>query len=475
MLKKISIISLLICTAVQSNAITLDWSGVYRAEYTEIDRPSLADGKERKAYGLNFLYLQPKIVASDGINVVSRFNVLTNSNPAYQDSQLGSILGSGTMSEPRLTAEHQNSMPLYVSQLYLNINQEYGSIVVGRAPIEFGMGMTHNAGNGLFDHWSDTRDVVGYKFWIDNLSFMPMLGKVYQKDFGQGVTVSDQILVMEYDNKDIGAKAGVFHETRRSSIESNNATATLPAGVLHPTQPATLVAGGTSQLVNLFFGRDWKSFQFKLEASFLTGDTGFTVGTDSVSYNAYAIAGEVLFPATEGSKWEFSGKFGVVSGDDPNTTNKYEGYQLDRNYEVGFLLFNHRMGQRDFLTSGLRHASDYDSTGKRILDLGNSADDEAVGNAMYIAPSVKYMWNDKFDVRSTLVYAQTMVNPTNSGDFQKDLGAELDIELTYKPRERVTWSTQLGYFLPGGAWKDGSNGLENKSNYGFTTKAAISF
>lgn len=472
MIKKISLLGFALSAMMASSAsaISIDWSGGYRAEYTEIDRPSLADGKERKAYGLNFLYLQPKIIASDGINIHSRFDVLTNSITAYQNSQLGAIIGSGTLSEPRLTSQTQSSASVYVSQLYLNVNQEFGSLVVGRAPIEFGMGITHNAGNGPFDHWYDTRDVVGYKFWIDNLSFMPMLGKVYQKDFGQGSTVSDQIFVLEYDNKDIGAKAGVFHETRRASFDSNNIAANT-TGIQQIFPGATLSDGGTSQLVNLFFGRDWKAFQFKLEASFLTGDTGLVASGSPISYNAYAVAAEVLFPATEGSKWEFSGKFGVVSGDDPTTTNKYEGYQLDRNYDVGFLLFNHRMGQKDFLTTGMIHLSDSGSG----LSLGNSADDEAVGNAMYVAPSAKYIWNDKFDIRSTLVYAQTMVNPTNSSDFQKDLGTELDIELIYKPRERVIWSTQLGYFLPGAAWRNGSDGLENKANYGFTTRAAITF
>ena len=61
MVRKILILSLLFSSLAQ--AITLDWSGGYRLEYTEIDRPRLSDIKERKAYGLNFLYLQPKIIA----------------------------------------------------------------------------------------------------------------------------------------------------------------------------------------------------------------------------------------------------------------------------------------------------------------------------------------------------------------------------------------------------------------------------
>ena len=50
----------------QAMAFNLDWSGAYRFEYTEIDRANLSDTSARKSYGLNYLYLQPKFIASDG-------------------------------------------------------------------------------------------------------------------------------------------------------------------------------------------------------------------------------------------------------------------------------------------------------------------------------------------------------------------------------------------------------------------------
>ena len=50
------------------------------------------------------------------------------------------------------------------------------------------------------------------------------------------------------------------------------------------------------------------------------------------------------------------------------------------------------------------------------LSVGNSADDEAIGNAIYLAPTAKYQWNDKFDLKTTLVYAQLATAPTISVD-----------------------------------------------------------
>lgn len=451
-------------------AISIDWSGGYRIEFHNIENPTLNNNaKAPKTYGLHYLYLSPKIVASDGINIIGRFDLLGSQVQPYRNSQLGSVFGSGGgTADPRINSQNQETSTVNVSQLYLNVNQEFGSLIAGRAPFEFGLGITHNAGLKPFDHWYDTRDVMAYRFVIDNVSLTPMLSKVSQKNFGRGVTASDETIIFEYNNPDLGAEAGVMQQTRRSSKESNDALATTSP---LPVTGATLVDAWQTKTVNFYLGRTWQTFKFKIEASFLTGDTGLLVGgTENLKYNAYAVAGEILFPAQESSKWEFAAKLGSASGDNPKTTGVYEGYQMDRNYDVAMLLFNHRMGQADLLTTAFSR-----NDGTSGLNTGNSADDESIGNASYIAPSVTYKWNDKLDVVGTLIYAQLNVNPTLSLDTSKDLGTELDIEVIYKPRSNVIWSNEIGIMLPGKAWKDGASNFATDSNYGFSTKAAITF
>lgn len=461
-----SIVILLLAST--SHAISLDWTGGYRIEYTEVDRPTLATEKNRKAYGLNYLYLSPKIIANDGIEVVSRFDVFSSEIDAYKNSQMGSVIGGGLSrtghnNGSNVNSETQESSLLRVSQLYMTVKQENALFIAGRAPVDFGLGITHNAGLGAFDHWYDTQDLVSYRFIVDNVSFMPILSKVAQQDFGQGVTVSDQSFVLEYDNKDTGAKAGVFYQLRNSSRESND----IPLTAINSA--ASKQGSWSTKTVNLFFGRSWEAFQIKLEASFLTGDTGLvSTANESIKFDAYAVAAEVLFPAQEASKWEWAAKFGVASGDKASTTGVNEGYQMDRNYDVAMLLFNHRMGQADLLTTKIIHPDP-------SLSVGNSADDEAIGNAMYLAPSVAYKWSEKTDFKTTLIYAQLMSDPTLSSGTSKDLGTELDLELIYKPREKVTWSHQLGVLFPGSAWKDGSSNFDTDLNFGIATKAAITF
>jgi hypothetical protein len=451
---------ILIC-AVNAKAISIDWTGGYRIEFTDVNSPTLdSNNPDPKTYGLQYLYLNSKIVASDGINIIGRFDVMGNQTSGYENTQLGSLIGgNGIGTYPRENSQNQQSTGVTVSQLYLNANTEYGSLIAGRAPFEFGMGITHNAGLGPFDHWYDTRDSVAYRFYVDNISFMPMISRVHQKDFGRGVTINDETFVFEYKNKDNGAEAGVIQQTRKSSPESNDGAALVPG--------STATAGWSTKTVNLYLARSWESFKFRMEASFLTGETGLQLAGENININAYAVAAELLWPALNEEKWEYSLKTGMASGDNPTTT-VYEGYQFDRNYDVAMLLFNHRMGRADFLTTGVLHSN-------TALTVSNSADDEAIGNAMYFAPSAKYVWNDKLDLKTSLIYAQLVTNPTLSLDTSKDLGTELDIELIYKPRERVIWSNGLGVLFPGGAWKDGASAFENKTNYGITTKAAITF
>lgn len=449
-------------------AISIDWTGGYRVEYTSIDRPSLADSKQSKNYALNFLYLQPRIIGSDGINIVSRFDVMANELPAYKNSQLGSIIGTGLndgtgKTGTNATSQNQNSSSIQVSQLYLNVNHEYGSLLVGRTPIEFGLGITHNAGKGAFDHWIDTKEVISYRFVVDNLSFAPMIARVSQDDFGGGIA-NDQIYIIDYNNTDAGARAGLFHQTRSAGPAYNDyASAELPSG-------SAQVSGLKTQTVNIYLERKWSVFEFKLEASFLTGDTGVeNASAERIKLDSYAVVAEGLFPAGD-SSWEWSGKAGVVSGDNPDTQATFEGYILDRNYDVGILLFNHRLGSGDILGTSPIHANDAGSS----LSLQNSADDEAITNAMFLAPSVKYVWDEKIDLKGTIIYAQLM-NAKKFVDMKKDLGLELDMELVYKPRERVTWSTGLGVLMPGAAWEGGTSNFESKTNFGLTTKAAITF
>lgn len=453
----------LLTSAVAStaSALSIDWKGTYRFEWTQVDRPTLATPYGMKSYGLNYLSLSPKIIATDGVNIVSKFDVLVNQDSAYADAQFGQLWGEGSgTGQSNVYSRNSKTTELRVSQLYLNINQEYGALVVGRAPLEFGLGMTHNAGNGLFDHWADTEDMVGYKFIVDNFFLMPIIGRVYDKDVTQGNTVQDTIIHLQYESKESGSMIGLMQQNRKSSAGANDV----------PVLAGQTKTGDYSvQTTSFILGREWEKFGFKLEAGFNSGSVGAQNATaEDVKSNGYGIAMELYFPRKD-SKFDWNVRLGMATGDDPNTSNAFEGYQFSRNYDVAMLMFNHRLGQKDFLTTDRFK----DTTTHTVA---NSMDDEYISNAVYISPKFSYAWNDRLDLNNTLTYAQLMTNPTGAADFKKDLGMEWDIELVYKPTERIQWVNQLGVLFPGAAFKNGStDNFENGTTYGFASKAAISF
>ncbi|WP_413585366.1 hypothetical protein [Bdellovibrio sp. HCB274] len=461
-------------TSTAAQAMSLDWSGGYRAEWTEVDRPSLTDPTQRKAYGLNYLYLTPKIIAADGINIVSRFDIFNSE--IYPGSQLGTIWGmntsdSATSGGNQMSSGNQGPATISASQLYLNVNQEFGSLLVGRVPFEFGTGMLYSAGKGAFDHWYNTRDMAAYKIIVGDWFLMPMIGRMVANDFGQGNNQTFWGAQLQYENVEAKSLMGIYVEQKKGANTTLNYTTEQIAAY---TAGAGGTVGGEMSINTTSFvlGRGWDSFGYKFEGAFQSGQTGIQRGTEDVKVDGFGLAAELYFPARE-SKWDYSFKLGMATGDTDSTN--FSGFAYNKNYDVAMLMFNHRLGQADlFNTDAVKPTA----ANGAALGVGNSADDESVGNAYYLAPSVNYTINERFSVRNTVIYAQLMNVLPNSVDAKKDLGLEWDIEVVYQPLERVQWVNQLGLLFPGEAWKNGSGAggnLGNDFTFGFASKAAISF
>lgn len=454
--------ALALLVSAQAQALSLDWSGVYRFEWTEIDKPSLGSPSERKAYGLNFLELSPTIVAADGVNVKTRFQVMSNS--VYHSSQLGDIWGMNHGNGSPYLSGNQGETEIEVRELYLNFNQEYGALIAGRAPLNFGLGMTYSSGDGAFDHWYTTRDMVGYKIVLGNWFIMPMLTRMQSAGYNQGGTVATNAIHLQYESEDKTSVLGILQEntTGANSALGYTATQTEALGGLGATAPGNMKI----QKTNVYIAREFSTFGFKVEAGFQSGSTGITnAGGESVDINGHGLAAELYIPQ-KSSKWGYSMKLGMATGKDEGSKD-FGAYAFHRNYNVGMLLFNHRLGQRDFLQT---RAYQPDGT-----SVGASADDEMVSNAAFVAPVIAYDWNERIQIRNTLVYGYLFNEVQSSVDSAKDLGLEWDIELVYKPSARVQWVNQVGLLFPGEAFRNGNDNLGNEFTFGFVTKAAISF
>ncbi len=454
----------------------LEWSGVYRFEANSIMVPGLSGSTPKKEYGLHHLVLRPKIVASDGLTIHSQFHVFNENsgNEIYGPSQLGQTFGTRGFNGTQTTrstntmAENQAMESFLVSELYITLAQEFGSLIVGRAPLQFGLGMTHNAGKGLFDHWFDTRDLVGYKMVMGNMFFLPMYGKVKEGAFNRGDEINDLMLQFQYENPESDLELGFFYQKRSADDPSNDTpvfSGTVPGGV--GGTGAQRGGGMNMTMYNLYALKDNSKFRFGAEVSFMDGESGvLTATSEKVKFNGFAAATEFEY-RPEAGKWKYGLKGGYATGDDPSTDNTFEGYAMDRNYDVAFLMFNHPLGQTDLLRSGFWG-------GGPGTDIGSTADTEVISNVLYLSPYAKYQWSDKLFVNGSLTTGWLNVEPVVGTDVKKDLGFELDLALSFEPRKGVRWINEVGLLFPGAAFKAGGT-FEAAFAYGLTSKAAISF
>jgi hypothetical protein len=464
----------------QAQATSIDWSGVFRLEFNQIHNTSMDSAiGGSKEYFLNHLSLTPKLIVSDGINVTSRFEILPNQT--YKNSLLGQPFGSGvnrnltvhTAPDSNSISTQQRTYALEVSQLYLTLNQEHGALIAGRAPLKFGMGITYSGGEGMFDHWQDSQDVIGYKFMIGNMFFMPMLGKQYDPSISRGSDVNDMIWHIEYENEETESAIGVFHRTRSAKCESEAPNTCS----LNDVDAQALAGAGAfksqdwnTQHVNIYFARGFEKVKFRFEAGFESGNTGVKTATgEEVKLSGYGVASEVEFPYGA-SKWSQLLRFGLVSGDDPSTAN-YEGYWFDRNYDVAFLMFNHPLGQVDVYRSRLQRNTDLNGS---LYATDQAVDEEAISNAVYFAPRFNYRMSDKWEWTNTLAWAQWVAKPVAGAQLSKDIGLEYDLGFNFRPTNRVQWSNVVGVFMPGGAWEGGA-GFKKDLIYGFNSTLAVSF
>ncbi|MCX7979264.1 MAG: hypothetical protein N2578_09700, partial [Bdellovibrionaceae bacterium] len=200
-------------------AYAVDWSGRYRFEWTQLERPTLGTPGERKSYILHSLLLDGRLIASDGVNLVARFDVLSNPYSAYQHEQHGMIWGGG-YAGPTPSNTVTSTVPtsgIRTTQLYLDVNTENAALLLGRAPYHFGMGMFFDAGRGPWDHWNNNRDLIAAKFIVNNVHFSPILSRWAQQDYGQGNVVQEEIFELVYDRKDTRVQLGLMTARRTAS------------------------------------------------------------------------------------------------------------------------------------------------------------------------------------------------------------------------------------------------------------------
>jgi hypothetical protein len=487
----------------------LEWSGRYRVEGNYIKNYTLdSSAGVEDSYIIHHLIMEPKIVASDGLNIKARFDVFNN---ALNNDQHGQVFGdysatpggaaapappndTTTPQAPGVLTTSQTAESIVATELYLNWVNEFGALVAGRVPFNFGLGMLYNDGSGLFDHSISTKDIVGYKLVLGNLSIMPAYGKVREGNLLNEDDINDYIIMAEYNNPETDFSMGFLFDQRVAPFDAAGQGNDFPATTYFSQMnanfgPAQLYDGYSAYNMNFYVKKKWEDFNLGIEVGFLNGYSGAKVqefvngawdgNLDRVNMAGFGGALELGYRT---GKIKLNLRAGLASGDDPDTTT-LESYAFSPNYHVAFMMFSYPMGNFDALRSSIWGGTPAAfANGNQALANLAGLDTEMITNAMYFAPNLTWTLGDRYDLLGTFCYANAVKPPVSpdtppaglSGYGATSLGFETDFGLNYHPNDKFTWETDLGVFFPGAIWQ-GGGGYHNNMAYGATSKAAVNF
>ncbi len=463
-LKKLLLVLFLL--PIKAHSFDFYWEGNYKAEGNYLNGVDLGNSTGgTKAYINHHLFLQPEIILFEGLSIHAALDAINGVNSTPPSSRIGQTLGDtfslskdahlSDVSEPFLQRQIQKPSGVNVNEAYLKYSHTNGELRLGRQPLEFGYGAFYNAGYNVFDHWLTNRDGISYNFNMGSLRFTPMLNFMTSA-IRAGTQTTEFGLKFNFKVKDTGLDLGFMYLQRHISSAQN---------ALNPIQGVTGAAA--PKTYSIFYNRQKKNIRYGFEALFQNGKVG-----NGVSLKGFGFAGEMEWSI---KNWKFLNKFGYAQGNDPNNTSLISSVAMHRNYNLGLILFNHPLGESNFdlLGTNIRGrrgallSTDYSS------DL--VVDTQSISNALYLAPTASYIFNNRWNLSSTFIIA--WLNKTQVlgvGKVSSFLGSELDLTLTHNPTQNITCKTTLGLFIPGSAFK-GTGSLKTNTSFGATTSLGVNF
>lgn len=487
----IGMLSLLGLSQASASAV-LDLEGQYSLEGYFI-RNALLDNNSSKFYFLHQLRLKPEIKVVDSLSVHSRLDLLTNPWSYNFKYKAGSLMG---MSETS-SSQFQNNFfrpGLDVTHLYFSWNNELIKLMGGRMPLHFGLGLLFDEGDDSLDHFADYIDGVGVEFKIGNLEIHPSFG-LLSENLSGGVNAYEVLLQLQYELVDSGLLFGLMYDVRIATQSGrqlaygplvpetsryfyfprymSSRVPTPPAGI--PPDQASDVERWSRQTIGAYVKKDFPFGSISLEADFIFSSTvGIRSSLDSsepLELSGYGIVAEVA--SHPSSSWNWGLKAGYLSGDDPVTSQRYEGFIANRNYNVGMLMFNHAIGYQDTIGGSYRvygqNAQQSNDENNINSDRGNLPDVEYLTNAFFVAPSLKKSLFKKGYLTTNVVWASLLQNSIWSEGT--NLGFEVDLGFIYESSRYLALGIEGGLLFPGA----GFVGESRSMIYGVQANVIVSF
>ena len=510
-----------------ASALELDWSGQFRAESTLLRKYSLDDtalgqsqdvnrvgqggyyipggGAETANFQELFLKLRPKLVVNDNIYIKSEWWV---GDPVY--GFYGNAYPN-SFDQRQFYSTQSRGSTITAQRFWAEFLSDIGTIQVGRAPLQWGLGLVWNAGDGPWDHYESTGDTIRLISKFGAFSFIPAITKYSMgnnvaggcsynnngptfctSNLGGG-GLSDYSLAFKYENPDDEFEVGLNFIKRIAgggqdvSISGNgkDSSQSGPVGPGNTSDPSVDpvtgrpyhdVAGMNFNTWDIYGKKKVGKFNFSGEIPIVAGDL------EGVGYNAFAIATEIDWHIND--TWEITSKQGHAPGQPSSTfdrPDKYRAFFFNPNYKLGLIMFNYQL-------ANIAGPNSLNSPNANASSLQSPYDNPIV-NANYLAlggqlHAEKWHFHSEFITASALETAQPGQNFYNTWNRRyytnnanvtqsKSLGSEIDFGTSFHWDEAFQFGLDWGWFFPGDFYKFSNTGFQNATGSVFAVNLKV--
>ncbi|HTL12422.1 MAG TPA: hypothetical protein VL588_08030 [Bdellovibrionota bacterium] len=457
--------------ASSAQALELNWSGQFRAGTNWIYNYALdqanrtvdatrfgkgyyipGGGSQNAFFQEAFLRLRPSVVVNDNIYLKSEWWV---GDPVF------GFFGNGapfTSDLRQFYSTGSRGSVISAQRFWAEILTDIGTLQVGRAPLHYGLGLVWNAGNGIWDRYMSTGDVVRLVAKFGAFSIVPSAVKYTTGDniggactdggicaqTGGDASVVDYSIMLKYENLDQDVEMGVnFIRRLGASNQSTYFSALLGA-------PS--VQGMLYNTYDLYGRKKLGPVQLGVEVPIVSGSVG------PAKYSTFALAMEAQAHIWGGL--DANVKLGHAPGQEDivgATPDTFKAYFFNPGYKIGMIMFNYQ----------LANFHGPNTTNTAAATALASPYDNPVVNANYLSAGLGYSlakWNfhTQWTFANALETASAGSNYYNTwrrkfeasnGDQAQGLGWEMDWGATFHWDESFQFGADVGWFFPGDFYK----------------------
>ena len=461
----VALVAVLLLSSNSAHALDLDWHGQFRAETNWLfgySHDNLGTGVGNTGYNITstgdspaayqnlFLRLDPRVLVNDNVSLHTDIWVGTPDR---------GIFGGDQNITSYYHTTRTGTADMSVNEFYADVATDFGTITVGRAPLQWGLGLIWNNNKEVFDRFPSTGDAVRLVTKLGAFRFMPGIIKYRNgtnfggsgtttaacgtsgnppcasTTFTGGSGVSDYTVGLMYQNDDEQVDLGILFLRR---IAANN------ANVVNPFSVNTVFTSGYAYNV-------WDFYAKKQAGIFtISAEVPLVSGLISNGREYSTVAGAAKVNAQLNDHWSTTLNVGSADGQQNTTTGtdpKFTAFYFHPDYRPGLIMFNYQLRN---LSNGAASPYDNPVTNARFLSLGINY---ATGKWNHGIQGLYAIADKTADgVAGTLYYNSwdRIYRTQNGGTAQdKNLGFEFDYGIGYDWDEAFRLGLNLGLYFPG--------------------------